>query len=132
DLKVFPQKGSIATEFSFDISGSIDEQTPTENLLVRWDFNGDGIFDTDYLNQLTVQHQFETVSEMPVICWVFDEHFAIAKKEFKIPSLILNHTRLYIHFLPLVSQIFQYKIPSIFNGMVEIQTVMIILHILFT
>ena len=72
-----------------DASGSFDEQTPTQYLQYRWDYNNDGIFDTDFL--LT---PIQTVSSVEllgdtIVCWVFDEHFSmnyvkIAKSDMKI------------------------------------------------
>ncbi len=82
-----PAHAGLNTMITFDASASSDEQTPKENLLVRWDFNGDGNFDTGYLTDLTVQYQFADYSDASIVCWVFDEHFAIARVEILNPTI---------------------------------------------
>jgi len=45
---VTPQSGQIGTVFSFDASSSTDPEDATELLEVRWDWENDGIWDTEY------------------------------------------------------------------------------------
>lgn len=45
---VNPESGNIQTEFNLDASACSDVETPAEELLVRWDGNDDGVWDTDY------------------------------------------------------------------------------------
>ncbi len=85
---VNPKTGSSKTLFTFDASGSVDEQTPVEYLQVRWDFDNDGTLDTDFLTELTIEHQFNTISTDSITCWVFDEHFAI--DYMKIANPVVN------------------------------------------
>ncbi|MFH0833896.1 MAG: PKD domain-containing protein [Patescibacteria group bacterium] len=47
-LSVSPSVGAPGSYFRFDASGSRDDQTGTSNLEFRFDFNGDGLFDTEF------------------------------------------------------------------------------------
>ena len=54
-LTVSPEYGTIDTVFVFDASGSFDASTPPEELLFRFDFDGDEEWDTDF----TTEHFYE-------------------------------------------------------------------------
>lgn len=43
-----PPDGFTDTNFEFDASSSSDLESPVQSLLVRWDFDGDNHFDTEY------------------------------------------------------------------------------------
>ncbi len=45
--------GTTATSFAVDASGSSDAQTVTADLQVRWDWNGDGVWDTTWSTSKT-------------------------------------------------------------------------------
>ncbi len=53
-----PPAGTTETVFQFDASASTDEQDPSENLLARWDWETDGIWDTPYSTVKTATHTF--------------------------------------------------------------------------
>ena len=53
-----PRSGSPSTLFRFYASGSKDKETKTVDLLVRWDFDGDSIWDTDYDTSKIITHQY--------------------------------------------------------------------------
>ena len=55
---VTPTSGTFSTVFNFDASGSSDLETPAANLVVRWDWNNDGSFDTGWSTTKTATHQF--------------------------------------------------------------------------
>jgi formylglycine-generating enzyme required for sulfatase activity len=55
---VSPQTGPPGTTFTFDASGVTDPQDNPSVLMVRWDFNGDGNWDTDWSTQKTISHLF--------------------------------------------------------------------------
>ncbi|MBN1187649.1 MAG: hypothetical protein JXB49_35570 [Bacteroidales bacterium] len=55
---VSPSSGTTDTKFSFDASNSSDSEDPTSALQVRWDWENDGIWDTDYTTAKTESHQF--------------------------------------------------------------------------
>jgi hypothetical protein len=65
------------SQVTLDASGSSDEQTPAEYLQYRWDYNNDGVFDTEFL--LTPTHPVSSVELLgdTIAGWVFDEHFSM-------------------------------------------------------
>ncbi len=50
----------------FDASESIDKETPCDKLLFRWDFDGDGKFDTDIGKLSKVTHNYSQTGNYPV------------------------------------------------------------------
>jgi|GEM_PF-2758415 len=58
-LNVSPLAGDIATEFVFDAIPSPGVGTPVETLLVRWDWEGDGRWDTEWAEGKTARHVYE-------------------------------------------------------------------------
>jgi uncharacterized protein (TIGR02145 family) len=57
---VSPSSGTTSTNFAFDASGSTDNETPTSQLQVRWDFDGNGSWDTNWDTDKTQNHQYST------------------------------------------------------------------------
>ena len=55
---VEPSIGTLTTIFNFDASDCRDPETPAEDLLIRWDWNNDGIWDTEYTTTKTATHQY--------------------------------------------------------------------------
>lgn len=55
---VTPTLGNGSTVFATDASRSVDAQDPTSDLLVRWDWEGDGLFDTDWTLEKTADHRY--------------------------------------------------------------------------
>ena len=53
-----PDSGHIITPFTFDASISKDDEELISELLFRWDWEGDGIWDTEYNNNPVITHQF--------------------------------------------------------------------------
>ena len=53
-----PTTGDITTVFVFDASACSDAEDPTAALLVRWDWEGDGFWDTSWSNAKTAEHQY--------------------------------------------------------------------------
>jgi len=53
-----PQTGNTATVFTFDASGSSDEEDPVEVLQVRWNWDGDTEWDTDWNTNKVIEHQY--------------------------------------------------------------------------
>lgn len=43
-----PGSGNVQTEFNLDASASSDTETPADQLMVRWDANDDGTWESDY------------------------------------------------------------------------------------
>ncbi|MCX6224818.1 MAG: PKD domain-containing protein, partial [Bacteroidia bacterium] len=67
-----PQSGTISTHFQFDASISTDPETPTNEMEVRWDWNGDGTWDTGYSETKTISHQYSQIGSYSVILEVKD------------------------------------------------------------
>ena len=57
-FSIDPPNGDTHTEFSFDAGGSHDEETPVDLLSFRWDWDGDGGWDTGFLAVQVVKHRF--------------------------------------------------------------------------
>jgi hypothetical protein len=67
-----PEEGSIATIFTFDASGCTDAEDISSSLLVRWDWEGDGIFNTDFSSNKILNHQFTDLGTYTIIMEVKD------------------------------------------------------------
>ncbi len=59
-FEVTPLVGQAGEEFTFDASGSTDAQTATADLQVRWDFEDDGTWDTDFNTEKVATHTYNT------------------------------------------------------------------------
>jgi Leucine-rich repeat (LRR) protein len=55
---VDPTSGTTDTTFNFDASGSTDNEDETSVLQVRWDWENDGTYDTNYATTKTATHQY--------------------------------------------------------------------------
>lgn len=53
-----PSEGDTSTVFTFDASPSHDDEDFSEALQVRWDWDGDGSWDTDWSGNMTAEHSF--------------------------------------------------------------------------
>ncbi|MCF8229222.1 MAG: PKD domain-containing protein [Bacteroidales bacterium] len=71
-FEVTPVVGDIGEEFTFDASGSSDEETPADALQVRWDWESDGTYDTDYATEKTATHSWAAAGEYVVTMEVKD------------------------------------------------------------
>lgn len=69
---VNPLTGNILTEFIFDASGCTDKETSSKELKVRWDFENDDTWDTEYSTTKTITHIFSEVATYTVIVEVVD------------------------------------------------------------
>ncbi len=71
-VNITPEEGNTDTIFSFDASGSFDSNDPVEALLFRWDFDGDGNWDTEYSNENGIEHKYTHPSNYQVKLEVMD------------------------------------------------------------
>lgn len=62
-LKISPLLATRETSFRFDASGSRDDQTGTSNLDYRFDFDGDGIFDTEFSSSRSKTFQLSKIGK---------------------------------------------------------------------
>ena len=61
-----PSTGDLTTLFSFDASDSWDSEDSLEALEIRWDFDGDGEWDTDWSAEKVAQYQYTVPGEYTV------------------------------------------------------------------
>ncbi len=83
---VSPTQGDVGTVFTFDASGVSDAQDPTDQLKVRWDFNGDGTWDTDWNTHKITTHVFNASATYTVNLQVMDTdgHTAITSRNITV------------------------------------------------
>jgi hypothetical protein len=70
---VTPDTGTTSTLFAVDASCSSDDRTPAADLEVRWDWEGDGTWDTDWTTTKTASHQYATAGSPTIQLMVRDE-----------------------------------------------------------
>lgn len=58
NFTVYPQSGTVATIFEFDASSSWDWEDPTEALVVRWDWESNGVWDTSWTTVKVANHRY--------------------------------------------------------------------------
>ncbi len=58
-FSVNPTKGTVSTIFIFDASDSYTESDLQDTLKVRWDWDGDLMFDTEYSTAMVREHRFD-------------------------------------------------------------------------
>jgi parallel beta-helix repeat protein len=69
---VDPTGGYMSTVFSFDASGSSDAEDATTDLRVRWDWDGNGFYDTGWTTTKTASHSYPSVGTYTVRLEVMD------------------------------------------------------------
>jgi uncharacterized protein (TIGR02145 family) len=69
---ISPSIGGIETLFLFDASTSYDNEDDSSSLYVRWDWENDGKWDTNYSTKKIYQHQYSTVGIKNIILEVKD------------------------------------------------------------
>lgn len=57
-FEITPTSGTTSTVFNFDASESYDNEDPPSALQVRWDWENDGDWDTQYSTNKTITHQY--------------------------------------------------------------------------
>jgi len=68
-----PATGAMDTIFTFDASASTDGQDHCSCLEVRWDWDADGIWDTDFSTEKIASHRFTKFLDNAVILEVRDK-----------------------------------------------------------
>jgi uncharacterized protein (TIGR02145 family) len=71
-FNVSPDGGFLQDIFLFNASSSSDPEDKTSDLYCRWDFNGDGTWDTEYSKEKTAQYQYESAGLYEVMLEVKD------------------------------------------------------------
>jgi uncharacterized protein (TIGR02145 family) len=57
-LSISPNSGTLETDFVLDASASTDPETSSDKLEVKWDWEGDGTWDTDYSDVKKVSRKY--------------------------------------------------------------------------
>ncbi len=55
--EIYPLKGPTTTTFSFDLSKTLEFDN-NDRIFVRWDWEGDGLFDIPFLNEKKLNHRY--------------------------------------------------------------------------
>ncbi len=69
---VTPSTGNMFTVFQFDASGSSDKEDDASSLIVRWDWENDGHWDTESSLEKTISHQYKRAGTYIVKLKVMD------------------------------------------------------------
>ena len=88
--------GTTETTFSFNGSGSYDDETSTSNLEVRFDFENDGVLDTYFSKRKSAKHKYETTGIKTIRMEVLDLQGNVASGYTQV--LIVNNTPPVAHF----------------------------------
>lgn len=88
-FSVSPEAGDITVTFEFDAGSSYDFEDPLDALQARWDWNGDGVWDTGWSYDLTAYFWFGSAGNYTVIVEVMDsdgmtdtyEHWVVVTSE---------------------------------------------------
>jgi uncharacterized protein (TIGR02145 family) len=65
-LVAFPAAGDTTVLFDFSAEGSADDRNYPIGLVFRWDFNGDGIWDTEYSKTNAIAHKYRVSGKYEV------------------------------------------------------------------
>ncbi|MBN2280788.1 MAG: family 16 glycosylhydrolase [Candidatus Marinimicrobia bacterium] len=71
-FSVSPDSGYLDTEFLFDGNLSLDSDEGNENLQVRWDFESDGIWDTEFSSEKISSHRYNSAGLYLVTMQIVD------------------------------------------------------------
>jgi hypothetical protein len=69
---IMPGSGTLETIFSFNATGSSDREDLAAGIQVRWDWETDGLFDTDFSANKILDHQFTQLGTFQVTLEVKD------------------------------------------------------------
>jgi len=65
-LDVQPDSGFVVTEFSFTATASSSNNNVAPSLEVRWDWENDGVYDTEWQDTVPVSHKYHTIGNHTV------------------------------------------------------------------
>jgi len=73
-----PAIGAVPLQVFFDASDTTDDADDLDNLLFRWDFDGDGIWDTEYTSNIITDYTYVLSGEFSPRLGVLDSEEAVA------------------------------------------------------
>ncbi len=77
-LDLLPPLASLGTEVTLDASRSFDWEEPSYKLLVRWDLDGDKIWDTGFSDEKTIKRLFNPAGFYTITMEIIDSEGASA------------------------------------------------------
>ena len=80
DFRISPDNGTTMTLFRIDASMCSDIETPSDSLLIRWDWDGDGVFDTSFDTTKTLERYFRFWGSRNITLEVKDQFGLISSK----------------------------------------------------
>jgi uncharacterized protein (TIGR02145 family) len=78
---ITPNPGYEETIFNFDASVTSDDEDNFEDLFFRWDFEGDGIWETDFGKEFIIKHQYSNFGTYMPTLEVKDSRGLISKAD---------------------------------------------------
>ena len=88
-ISISPEEGTTDTVFIFDASGSYDQEDPVGDLRFRWDFEGDGEWDTEFSHDPAFEHKYVHVGHYHVKLEAMDMDNMASDT---VKSLLVNHS----------------------------------------
>jgi len=87
---VDPEIGYIDTTFTFDASDCYDIEDPKDSIRVRWDFEGDGTWDTPYSKYKIAYHKYKDPGVYSVTLEAKDTDGLISQKHGSVEVTFTN------------------------------------------
>ncbi len=84
-----PNAGTTDTIFTLDASASYDQEDQSNELLFRWDFEGDGDWDTEFSMQEVYEHKYYRTGHFHITLEVMDTDGMTADT---VVSLVVTHS----------------------------------------
>jgi hypothetical protein len=81
NFEISPPSGNEETNFTFDASYSSDDEDIFENLFFRWDFEGDGIWESEFNKEFLKEWKYETYGNYSPTLEVKDSRGLVSKIE---------------------------------------------------
>jgi hypothetical protein len=75
DFTITPDSGTTFTDFIFEVTYLHDDITPEDSLLIRWDLDGDSIWETKFSTERKITHRFIKPGNQIAFCEVRDKDF---------------------------------------------------------
>jgi YVTN family beta-propeller protein len=82
--RISPEVISVGNSVTFDASQSSDDLTSASALQVRWDFDGDGLFDTTWTTNKQVARVYTTVGDYSITLEVMDSQGLVGRTVFNL------------------------------------------------
>lgn len=84
-ISVFPSSGNTDTLFTFDSGTSYDPDGDADSLLYRWDFDGDGSWDTEFMQEKVFLHRYTHPDVYDIMLEVIDCDGLSSDTLFRLP-----------------------------------------------